>query len=110
MSRIVLKHTRTVDDGDQKYNLDYCLLEDGSPEKLYITASLKMISQNGSTHQSVSNVTVPCMKFGERLFTIISRAENPVFPIHMPEIVRDEALISVDCSYAPTGREDPLSR
>lgn len=110
MSRIVLKHTRTLDDGDQKYNLNYCLLEDETPKQLYITASLKMTCENGSIHESKSNVPVPCREFGEHLFALLSNAQDPVFPIHMPEIVRDQAIVSVDRNSFEAEVKDPQSR
>jgi hypothetical protein len=106
LSRIIKQHTRTVKCEDREFHLDYCLGESEQTSQYYITALLKTKMESGLTDESTSSVTVPCRQFGEKMFHIISVVSDPVFPVHLPEVVRDQVVISAH-NLSQSEEEDP---
>lgn len=57
-----------------------------------IRACLKVKADSGQEEETVTSIKLSyqCGKIGERIFDLIANAPDPVLPVHLPDIVRDE--------------------
>jgi len=68
-----------------------------------IRAYLKEKSARGQEKETGSFVELPYPygQISERIFDLISNASDPVFPVHLPEIVRDELSATLILETGP---------
>jgi hypothetical protein len=83
------------------YNLTVRDTEQG-PE-CCIQASLKEKSERGTERETGCSVEMSSLKpeATRKIFEIIAGAEDPVFPVHVPEIVRDQLSASARVEPKP---------
>ncbi|HHY11639.1 MAG TPA: hypothetical protein GX529_03320 [Firmicutes bacterium] len=81
-----------------------------NPEAYLIRAHLKEIQTGGQYPETTSSVELLCpyRELGEKLFDLINNAPDPVFPIHLPEIVRDQISCTLLDNVRFTLKTSPL--
>lgn len=97
---MVLKQlTRSFAEGSREFVFRYELavrLADDPVAKRYVFRAV--VTERNSAHPSEYRCEVEIPRGlendRERLFDAIARAESPVFPVHVPDIVRDELAAS----------------
>lgn len=88
----VKKSTRNYCQDGREFVIHYEFEASAVQETCLIRAHLEEIQPAGkSTHAASISVEVVCpyRELGERLFDLINNASDPVFPVHLPEILRD---------------------
>lgn len=100
--RIIRECTRSFAREGREFTTSYLLGEhDGSQGKrFFIRAALKESGGRGAEKESSTVVDLVYLApdIGRRIYELIAGAEDPVFPVHIPDIIRDQiaatALIS----------------
>ncbi len=103
---VVRESVRSLTRDDREFVLRYSMTTRESREgpQCYIEASVCETAGKGSSTRSgcrveMSHVHVDVVR---RIFELIAGAEDPVFPVHVPEIVLDQlsaaALVAVKMS------------
>lgn len=93
-SRVLLESVRSVSRDGREFVLFYSLAirdTNRGPEP-YIQASLKEKAGNGDHREAEYTVEMSLIEpeVMKRIFETIASARDPVFPVHVPEIVRDQ--------------------
>ncbi len=78
-------------------------------ESYLIRAHLREERINGNGQETVSSVELvyPYHELGEHLFDLIQNAPDPVFPVHVPEIVRDQISCTLFDNIRFTWKANP---
>ncbi len=78
-------------------------------ESYLIRAHLTEERTNGNGPETVSSVELvyPYRELGEHLFDLIQNASDPVFPVHLPEIVRDQISCTLFDNIRFTWKTNP---
>lgn len=112
MSRchVLRESVRSLSRDGQEFVLSYALgvLETTDNSQCCIQASLKARDGLGRDSESGCTVAISHLQpeLGRRIFELIAEAEDPVFPVHVPDIVRDQLSAAHLVSVEPCVRED----
>jgi len=89
---ILKQSTRSVLKNGREFIIFYELgTQVTSGKSVYIRARLKEKSPLGQEKAgSCVELTYLYPEIGEKIFDLIANAQEPVFPVHLPEIVRDQ--------------------
>jgi len=93
---LVKELTRSFKESSREFILRYELaVKDApgeSPDRRYILRARATEATAEYPSESCCELILPATPEGkgEELFDVIAGAESPVFPVHLPEIVRDE--------------------
>lgn len=93
---LVKELTRSIKESSREFILRYELAvrdaPDGSHNRRYIFRAKVTEATSECPSESGCELVLPATSEGkgEKLFDMIAGAESPVFPVHVPEIVRDE--------------------
>lgn len=93
---LVKELTRSVKESSREFILRYELAVrdalDGPHDRRYILRARVMEATSECPSESGCELVLPASSEGksEKLFDMIAGAESPVFPVHVPDIVRDE--------------------
>lgn len=101
--RIIRECTRSFSKEGREFTAIYLLAEGEEIEgKGYVIhASLRETRTDGAETESSAVVQLAYLSpdMGKQIFEMIAGADDPVFPVHVPEIIRDQiaatALIEV---------------
>lgn len=92
--RIIRECTRSFAREGREFTATYLLGEgdDLQGKRFFIRAELKETADDGTVKESRADVDLVCLspEIGRRIFETIASAEDPVFPVHVPDIVRDQ--------------------
>ncbi len=96
--RVLRESVRSVYRDGREFVLSYSLSvrdAQGGPE-CYIQASLRERGEQGAEKETGCSVDMSSLRpeATRRIFEVIAGAEDPVFPVHIPEIVRDQLSAS----------------
>lgn len=89
----VKRSTRSYCQDGREFVIHYELETHTVQKTCLIRAHLEEIPADGQCAETSSTsveVLCPYRELGERLFDLINNAPDPVFPVHLPEIVRDQ--------------------
>lgn len=106
----VKRTTRSCCHEGRKFVIRYELEPLPACEAYLIRASLEEMGSDGKgLHALPSTVEVMCpyRNLGEKLFELISNTPDPVFPVHLPEILRDQIACTVLDSLSVTWKTSP---
>ncbi|HHY16719.1 MAG TPA: hypothetical protein GX524_01460 [Firmicutes bacterium] len=109
-SAILKESTRDYCQDGRKFVVRYEFVSRKNPEAYLIRALLKEKTADGQDLETTSSVELgyPYLKLGEQIFDLIKDAPNPVFPVHLYEIVRDQISRTLLDSVHFTWRTSPL--
>ena len=92
--RIIRECTKSFEVEGREFTVKYVLCEEDSNghKRFVIRAVLKETSNAGSGIESSASVELIYLhpEIGRRIFDTIAGAEDPVFPVHLEDIVRDQ--------------------
>lgn len=102
-NRILRECTRSFSREGREFTASYFLGEESDAEgkRCFIRAALRETNEEGTDIVTSTAVDLLYLRtdIGKRIFEVIAGAEDPVFPVHVPDIVRDQisatALIEV---------------
>ncbi len=94
----------------REFEIRYELESHTNPETFLIRAHLKEIHEDGKSTQTSSSIELLCPypELSEKLFDFIRNASDPIFPIHLPEIVQDQISCTLQDSLRFTLKTSPL--
>lgn len=107
----VRKSTRSCCQDGREFVIHYEFETHTVPEACLIRAYLEEVPGEGQGVQTTSTsveVLCPYRELGERLFDLINSAPDPVFPVHLPEIVRDQISCTLLDNLHVTLKTNPL--
>ncbi|HHX28947.1 MAG TPA: hypothetical protein GX716_08090 [Firmicutes bacterium] len=91
---VIKEATRTFSMEGRQFTASYLLGEerDAEGQRCVIRAVLREAGNAGSHKESTASVQLIYLHpdIGRRIFEVIAGAEEPVFPVHLPDIVRDQ--------------------
>lgn len=112
MTRTVVckKSVRKHCQDGREFMIHYEFESHTNPESYSIRAHLKEIQEDGQHIETSSSIELLCPypELGEKLFDLIENASEPVFPIHLQEIVQDQISCTLLDSLRFTLKTSPL--
>jgi hypothetical protein len=113
INNTVREASRSLVEGEREFVLHYRLTvqitDDGRDERHSITA-LSMENTKASTvNESACSVHIMNLsaETSRKLFELITAAQSPVFPVHLPDILRDQIRGMTFYEVSPTVVEEP---
>ncbi|MGI6621142.1 MAG: hypothetical protein ACOX35_06880 [Bacillota bacterium] len=107
----VRRSTRSCCHDGREFVIHYELETLAAPEACLIRAYLEEISTDGQGVETPSTrveVLCPYRELGEKLFDLISNTSEPVFPVHLPEIARDQLSSALLDGFSFVSKASPL--
>ncbi|MGI6662210.1 MAG: hypothetical protein ACOX4B_01835 [Bacillota bacterium] len=92
--RIIKECTKTFGVEDRYFTVKYVFCEEdvGRHKRFVIRAVLKEAGHAGSETESSASAELIYLhpEIGRRIFDTIAGAKDPVFPVHLEDIIRDQ--------------------